>query len=243
MKSSATVSPPVARARFAFGSRRDFLRTAAVGGAALAIPSLLTGCKIGETTLGSSAGPTGPLLTIDFATGDTAFIKFLSVYKQVQADLYARMVAGLATSDLTTTEQAVVTEIKNHEIIHRDTIAGILGTANAVTVTPKWGTTNFKKASEIMTSAINFEDVSVGLYNGMLQHFISSANIQFALEIQSVEARHAAALRDEVVPKNGGPTGFSPGSSDGAYALSGVAAVLQPLVTETLQFTNAPAGL
>src|SRR5947207_6950508 len=156
MKSSATVSPPVARGRFAFGSRRDFLRTAAVGGAAIAIPSLLTGCKVGETTLGSN-GPTGPLLTIDFATGDTAYIKFLSVYKQVQADLYIRMVAVLATSDLTTTEQALVTEIKNHEIIHRDTIAGILGTANAVVVTPKWGTTNFKKASEIMTSAINFE--------------------------------------------------------------------------------------
>lgn len=241
MKSSATVSPPAA-GRFAFGSRRDFLRAAAVGGAAVAIPSLLTGCKVGETTLGT-AGPTGPLLVIDFATGDTAFLKFLSVYKQVQADLFTRMVAGLPTSDLTTTEKAVVTEIKNHEIIHRDTIAAILGTANQVTVTPKWGNTNFGKASEIMTSAINFEDVSVGLYNGMLQHFILSANIQFALEIQSVEARHAAALRDEVVPKNGSPTGYSPGSADAAYALSSVSQVLQPLVTETLQFTNAPAGL
>src|SRR2546423_7669005 len=215
MKSSATVSPPVAGGRFASASRRDFLRTAAVGGAALAIPSLLTGCKVGETTLGP-AGPTGPLLTIDFATGDTAYLKFLSVYKQVQADLYTKMVATLSTSDLTTAEQALVTEIKNHEIIHRDTIAAILGTTNAVVVTPKWGNTNFKKASEIMQSAINFEDVSVGLYNGMLQHFILSSNIQFALEIQSVEARHAAALRDDRVPKNGSPTGFSPGSSDGA---------------------------
>ena len=242
MKSPVTVSPPVAGGKIAFGSRRDFLRAAAVGGAAVAIPSLLTGCKIGETSLGT-AGPTGPLLTIDFSSGDTAYLKFLSVYKQIQADLYVRMVAGLSTSDFTVAEQALVTEIKNHEIIHRDTIAAVLGTINAVSPTPKWGTTNFKKAADILVLAYKFEDISVGLVNGMLQHLTSSANIQFALEIQSVEARHSAALRDDLLPKNGSPTGFSPGTSDAAYALSGVAAVLQPLIVEALQFTNAPAGL
>jgi hypothetical protein len=241
MKSSATVSPPAAGGSFARGSRRDFLRAAAVGGAAVAIPSFLASCKLGETTYGTSGG-NGPLLTIDFATGDAAFLKFLSAYKQVQADLYVRAVATLSSSDLTAAERSLFTEIKNHDVIHRDTISAILG-SSAVTVTPTWGSTNFKLASDIVQAAFQFEDVCVGLLNGMLQHFISPANIAFALEMQSVEARHAASLRDDLFPKSGSSSGYSPGISDGAYPISSVAPVLQPLIVETLQFTNAPAGV
>lgn len=243
MTSPVTVCPPPAGRSFSFGSRRDFLRMAAASSVATAIPSVLTGCNIGETTLGGTATPTGPLLAIDFSTGDTAFLKFLSVYKQVQADLYTRIVAAFSTSDLTAAEQALVTEIKNHEVIHRDTIKGILGTSNAVSVTTSWGTTNFKKASEIIQTATNFEDVSIGLLNGMIQRLISSANVALALEIQSVEGRHSAALRDDRLPKSGTPTGYSPGTSDASYRLTLVGAQLQPLIVETLQYTNAPAGL
>lgn len=241
MKSPATVSPPSAGSLFSPGSRRDFLRAAAVGGAAVAIPSFLTSCKVGETSLGTT-GPAGPLLTIDFATGDTAYLKFLSIFKQVQADLYVKTLATFSTSDFSATQQALFTEIRNHEVIHRDTLAGILGTANAVKVTPKW-TLNFKKATEIFGQAIIFEDVSIGLYNGMLQHLLSSANITLLLEIQSVEARHSAALRDDQLPKNGTPSGYSPGLADAAYALSRVGSSLQGVIVETLQYTNAPAGL
>lgn len=242
MKSPATVSPSSAGTVFSPGSRRDFLKAAAVGGAAVALPSLLTSCKVGETTLGTS-GPTGPALIIDFSTGDTAYLKFLSVFKQVQADLYVKAVAGFSTSDFSATQQALITDIKNHEVIHRDTIASVLGSANAVTVTPKWGSLNFKKAADIFSQAIVFEDVSIGLYNGMLQHLLSSANIGLLLEIQSVEGRHSAALRDDQLPKNGSPSGYSPGVADGAYPLSSVGSSLQSVIVETLQYTNAPAGL
>jgi hypothetical protein len=226
-----------------FGSRRDFLRAAAVGGAVVAIPSIFGACKVGETLNGTNPTTSGPLLTIDFATGDTAFLKFLSVYKQVQADFYTNIVANFATSDLTTTQQALVTDIKNHEVIHRETIKAVLGSSNAITPTPKWGTTNFKKASEIMQTAVNFEDVSIGLYNGMLQRILSASNLSLLLEIQSVEGRHSAALRDNLLPKSGTPTGYSPGTADASYPLSLVGAQIQTIIVETLQYTNAPAGL
>ncbi|MDQ6717815.1 MAG: ferritin-like domain-containing protein [Gemmatimonadota bacterium] len=242
MKSPATVSPSSAGPLFSPGSRRDFLKAAALGGAAVAIPSLLTGCKVGETSLGTT-GPTSALLTIDFSTGDTAYLKFLSVFKQVQADLYVKTAATFSTSDFSVTQQALITDIKNHEIIHRDTIAAVLGTSNAITVTPNWGSVNLKKAADVFSQAIRVEDVSIGLLNGMLQHLLSSANIALLLSIQSVDGRHSAALRDDQLPKSGTPSGYSPGVSDGAYALSSVGASLQGVIVETLQYTNAPAGL
>ncbi|MBA3645954.1 MAG: ferritin-like domain-containing protein [Gemmatimonadaceae bacterium] len=243
MKSPATVSPSLAGKFFSSGNRRDFLKTAAAGSAAVAIPALLSSCKVGDTVIGTgNSGPTGPLLIIDFAKGDTAYLQFLYCHKQVQADFYARTVAAFTGSDLTATEQVVITDIKNHEFIHRDTLKAILG-ANALTVTPKFGSLAFKTASESVTFAGKYEDLTIGLINGMLQHLISSANIALLLEMQSVEARHSAAIRDELFPKSGASSGFSPGASDPAYALSGVAGVIQPFVTESFVFPNAPAGL
>ena len=242
MTSPATVSPPSSGKMF--GSRRDFLRAAAVGGAAVAIPSIFAACKVGETLNGTAPGTTGPLLTIDFATGDTAYLRFLSVYKQVQADFYTNIVTAFSTSDLTTAQQALVTEIKNHEVIHRETIKGVLGTVNAITPTSKFGSTNFKKASEILQTAVNYEDVSIGLYNGMLQHLLSSANIALLLEIQSVEGRHSAALRDILLPKSGTPSGYSPGTADASYPLSLVGAQVQTgHRRDAAVHLNAPAGL
>jgi len=240
MKSPATVSPS-SGSFIPSGNRRDFLKAAAAGSAVLAIPTLLSSCKVGETTLGTT-GPTGPLLTIDFSKGDTAYLQFVYCHKQVQADFYTRLVAAFSGSDLTTTEQAIITEIKNHEVIHRDTLKAVLG-ADALSITPKFGSLAFKTASQSVTFARDIEDVTIGLINGMLQHLIQSSNIALLLEIHSVEGRHSAAIRDELVPKSGTPTGYSPGASDPAYALSGVGVVIQPYVTETFQFTNAPAGL
>jgi hypothetical protein len=243
MKSPATVSPPSPGRNFSSASRRDFLRAAAATGAAATLPSLLSGCQLGDTTFGSTSTPTGTPLVIDFAGGDIAFLKFVSIYKQVQAEVYTKTVAAFTTSDLTTAQQAMVSEIKNHEAIHRDTVAGVLGSTNQVTPTLKFGNTDFKTASSILNIMISFEDVGVGLLNGMIQRLISSANIAFLLEMQSVEARHSASLRDLLSPKNGTPAGFSPGTADGSYTVSGVAAQLQFYITEQLQFTNAPAGL
>lgn len=242
MKSPATVSPSSAGKFFSSGSRRDFLKAAAAGSAAVAIPVVVSSCNLGDTINGIPA-PSGPPLVLDFSKGDAAYLQFVYVYKQVLADLYARTVAAFTGSDLTATEQLVFTDLKNHEAIHRDTLKAILGTADAMAATPTWGTLNFKKATDVVPLAQRFEDNCVGLFNGMFQRLISPTNIALLLEMESVDARHSAAIRDELVPKNGGGTGFSPGVADPAYRLSGVAAALQPLIKEVFQFTNAPAGI
>lgn len=242
MTSRVTVHPDPAGKLTASGSRRDFLKVAAAGGAAVALPALLSGCELGETVINNNA-PSGPALVFDFALGDPTRIKFLYCFKQLQADLYIRMAATLATSDFTAADQALVLEIRNHEVIHRDTLKAILGPANDFTITPKWGSTDFKKRNSSLSLAVQFEDVSVGMYNGILQHFISNANIAFALEMVSVEARHSAALRDNFNPKTGTTDGFSPSSADPAYAPSTVGSAIQQYLNDVLQFANAPTGI
>jgi len=226
----------------ASGSRRDFLRLAAAGGAAVAIPSLVAGCKLNDVIRTSDAG-TGPMLTFDFAKGDIAFLQFFSVYKQLHADLYKQIAATAASSDLNSTEQALIPQVLSHLIVHRETINGILGTTNQVTVTPTWGSTNFKKRSEGLNLAVQFSDLAVGMWNGVVQSLSAATTSAFVIEMSTVDARHSSAVADASTPKSGGLTGFAPNSQDAAYRLSGVGTAIQQFTIERLQFLNPPAEI
>lgn len=222
------------------GTRRDFVKTAAAGGVALALPTLLGSCKLGDGISTTTGGGLGTPLVFDFSKGDTAFLQFLYCYKQLEADLYAQAIAKFSTSGFTTAEQALLTEIHNHELVHRDTLKGILGAANDFTVSPLWSGTNFNDHASILSLAISFEDVSIGLHNGMPQHLLSATNIGILLELVSVEGRHSASLRDDDLPNT---ATFSPSSLDPSYAPSQVAGAIQPYLNDNLQFINAPTGI
>src|SRR5437588_211411 len=125
------------------GSRRDFVKAAAVGGVALALPSLLESCKLGEGITTITGGGQGNPLVFDFNKGDTAFLQFTYCYKQLQADMYAQAMAKFSTSGFTSAEQALLTDIHAHHAVHRDTLKGVLGTANDFTISPLWSGTNF----------------------------------------------------------------------------------------------------
>jgi len=226
---------------FASGTRRDFLRLAAAGGAAVAIPSLVAGCKLNEGVHSDAA--TGDVLTFDFIKGDIAFLQFFSAYKQLHADLYTQLAATLSSSDFNTTEQALIPQILSHLIVHRETLKGVLGTANQVTVTPTWGSLNFKKRSEGLNLGVQFSDLAAGMWNGVVQSLNSAATAALVLEMSTVDARHSSAVADASTPKSGGSAGFAPNSQDPAYRLSAVGTAIQQFVIERMQFQNPPAEI
>jgi hypothetical protein len=222
------------------GSRRDFLKAAALGGAVVALPSLLTSCKLGEGVNSTAGGGLGSPLVFDFAHGDSTIIQFLYCFKQLQADMYAQVAAKFTAGGYTTAEQALYTDLHNQSLVHRDTLKGVLGSSLDFTVSPLWTGTNFSDRAGVLTLAISFEDVAVGMYNGCVQRFVAASPIALALEIVTVEARHSAALRILDLPNSGN---FTPASQDFAYTLSSVAGAIQPFLNDGLSFVNAPAGI
>jgi len=225
-------------------TRRDFIRLMGVGGAAIFLPSVLTSCSDDDDNDGGITGPpgSGNALVIDFAKGDTAVLQFAYALEQLEADFYLKVVASMG--GFPAAEQAVLGDVKNHEVIHREAFKILLGPANDFTVNTNYGNLNFSDRVAVLTTARIFEDLGVAAYNGAAQYLSSVDNLLLAGKIVSVEARHAAAIRDLLAPKSAsqGDTGtsFAPKSFDDAFRPAKVAAAAQGFIVERLTFNNAP---
>ena len=225
-------------------TRRNFLKLVGLSGAVIFLPSVLVNCN-------NSNGITGPPgsgdpLVIDFAKGDTAVLQFAYALEQLEADFYTKVVANFSGSNFTASDQTLLTDVKYHEVIHREALKAVLGSANDFTVHTNYGSLNFKDRTSVLGAAKTFEDLGVAAYNGAAQYLTSTANLLVAGKIVSVEARHAAAIRDLISPKAGGASGanpdsFAPKSFDDVFRPAKVATAAQAFVVEMLTFNNAPA--
>ena len=223
----------------AFTSRREFIRLMGVGGALVLLPSLSTGCEDGANTGGLTGPGTGSLVTIDFSRGDIAVLQFAYALEQLESDFYTQVVANFTGSDLTTADQTVLSDIRNHEVIHREFFKTALGTNASFSLTPTYESLNFKDRSSVLAGAKTFEDLGVAAYNGAAQYLADVNNLLAAGKIVSVEARHASAIRDLINPLS---ADFAPTPFDNVDNPSKVAAAAQGFIVDKLAFANAPTA-
>ncbi len=176
-------------------TRRDFLRAAALGGTAVLLPSVLAAC--GSDSMSDPTAPPAASegVTLDLST-DAGVLNYAYALEQLEAAYYTLVVQRFTGSGLSAAEQAVLADIRNHEVIHRDFLAGILGSAKIPTLAVDFGAVNFADRVSVLTSAKTFEDAGVAAYNGAGKLLKDAANLLVAGKIVSVEARHAAAVRD-----------------------------------------------
>lgn len=224
------------------GARRQFLKVLGLGGVIVLMPSVLTSCSNDDNNNGDGiAGPnTGKAVVIDFAKGDIAVLQFAYALEQLEADFYTKVVANFSSSDIPASEQTVLGDVKNHEVIHREALKALLGPANDFGLTPIYRTLNFKSRTAVLAAARDFEDLGVSAYNGAAQYISDVNNLGLAGKIVSVEARHAAAIRDLINPRTSGVAGFSPTPFDDAFSPGKVRAAGQNFIVEMIQFSNAP---
>lgn len=213
-------------------TRRDFMRLMGIGGAIVLAPSILTSCDDDDPT---GPGGTGQTVTIDFARGDIAVLQFAYALEQLEADFYTRVASSFASSGLSSAEQTIFADIKNHEVIHREALKTILGAANGFTLTPVYSGVNFNNRTSILQTAKAFEELGVAAYNGAAQYLGNVTNLLVAGKIVSVEARHASAIADLIAPKT---TAFAPKAFDDAFSPAKVASAVQPFITEKLAFAG-----
>ncbi len=222
-----------------FTSRRDFMRLMGVGGALVFLPSVFTACNDSESTGGITGPGSGSTVTIDFAKGDVAVLQFAYALEQLEADFYTQVVANFNGSNLTAADQAILSDIRNHEVIHRDFLKAALGSNATFSLTTTYGATNLKDRSAVLNAAKAFEDLGVAAYNGAAQYISDVNNLLVAGKIVSVEARHAAAIRDLINPLSGD---FAPTAFDDAFRPTKVAGAAQAFVVDKLAFANAPTS-
>ena len=198
-------------------NRRTFLKLGGAGIAALAIGGA------SRTTVFGQAQQ-----TINLGTGDVGIMNFAYLLEQLEADFYTRVVANNFYAGSTAEERQILTDLRDHEIIHREFFKALLG-ANGIPQLPafNFSLVDFNSRDSVLTNSQNLEDTGVSAYNGAGQAIVSPDVLAIAGKIVSVEGRHAAAIRDLRIPRNGF---FAPHPDDFALDPLSVLAIARPFI-------------
>ena len=221
--------------------RRDFLRAAGLGGLTLALAACADAAASG--VLGPvvprgpqrAIGPNDPVV-LDFAT-DFGVLNYAYALEQLEAAFYVMVVSNAAFGTIfSAPERTLLTDVRDHEVVHRDFFKAALG-ANAIgDLTPDFSAINFADRTSVLTTARTFEDLGVGAYNGAGKYLRNPDFLTVAGKIVSVEARHASAIRDLIAPRSGA---FAPNAFDPALAPMAVLMAADPFIMNPVSVINA----
>lgn len=218
--------------------RGAFLKYA---GATAAVTTLvMAGCDDDDKSNPSTTG-------VDLGSGDTGVLNYAYALEQLEAAFYITVVAD---SSFSTTfndeERAILTDIRDHEIVHRDFLKAALGTKAIADLEVDFSSINFKNKASVLETAKAFEDLGVSAYNGAGKLIADVNYLLIAGKIVSVEARHAAAIRDLLNPKSADFSGDDVVSVaaglDGAKSPTEVLAVAGTYVKTKINASNLPTS-
>lgn len=164
--------------------RRTFLKYAGMGAAILGAGSLAACSNDDDDGTGVSLG-----------SGDTAVLNYAYALEQLEAAFYIQ-VAATPYSGISAVELDLLTDIRNHEIAHREFFRKALGGSAIQDLAVDFSTIDFTNREKVLATAKTFEDLGVAAYNGAGRYITKADYLVLAGKIVSVEARHAALIRD-----------------------------------------------
>ncbi|HEU4557397.1 MAG TPA: ferritin-like domain-containing protein [Longimicrobium sp.] len=187
-------------------TRRGFIRTLLAGGSVVLLPSVFTAC-----TDDGDDNPFGPGEIPDPVSGvqfdlrsDVGIFRLVHLNEQLEAAFYTAVVASGTFSTMSAEERELLTDIRNTEIVHREFIRTALGSQALPDIR---GSIDLNVVNNILSNRVNilttarmFENMGVAALNGAGKYLQDARNLLIAGKAVSVEARHAAALRDVLPP-------------------------------------------
>lgn len=164
-------------------SRRRFLGFA---GAAAGVMVLASSCDKDDMMPGNG---------VDLGSGDVGILNYAFALEQLEAAFYTR-VAQSPYAGISSMENALLTDIRDHEVAHREFFRNALGSAAIPNLEFNFSSIDFSSRNSVLATAKAFEDLGVSAYNGAGKLIVSPDYLTLAGKIVSVEARHAAYIRD-----------------------------------------------
>ena len=173
---------PEATERYSFYSRRNLLKFSSKLAAA-GIPTLVAANL--NKAFAQSTGPSAAAVAV---------LQYALTLEYLE-DEYYRL--GLAAANLIpASDLTVIKQISKHEAAHVALLKGALLTAAPAKPTFKFPATTFTDYKTFLGLAQALEDTGVAAYKGQAKELINDkAILQTALQIHSVEARHASEIR------------------------------------------------
>lgn len=224
---NASRSPLVVDRPLTANSRREFLRVLGVGSAVVLMPSMFAACSDATgVTRGRNAA-----VTLDLTT-DIGVLNYAYALEQLEAAFYEEALKHIITG-CTTTELNALLQIGQHEIVHREFLKAALGSNAIPALQVDFSSIDLTNRDSVFQAAKTFEDTGVAAYNGAGKLLKTPAYLVLAGKIVSVEARHAATIRDILNPKSMDFAGDDVVDSNGldqAFAPSQVLPLVDPFI-------------
>lgn len=229
--------------------RRSFLRVA--GASAATVGLVLAGC--GKT----DPQPVAASTTLSFGTDadtDRRVLNYLLFLKELEFAFYDKVIAAFP-ADLSAAEQAYFRDLRDHEQIHQQVLNNVLQVLNKVTTAPvqsalpfDFSTFTLTTRAGVLAAAAKLEDTAAGAFLGIIPRLLNNTLFTLTAKMASVEARHAALVRDLLTPGSfAGPDVLDAAPLQAGQALAltptQVAAALAPfLPTLTINIDSLPTA-
>ncbi|HVT37468.1 MAG TPA: ferritin-like domain-containing protein [Gemmatimonadaceae bacterium] len=186
-------------------TRRRFLGALGMGGAIVLLPSVFSACAR-DTTITDPRANRAALrdhhagdggFTLDLST-DIGILNYAYALEQLEAAFYTAALTSAGYRQLYHVEREVFMDLQKHEVIHREFFKEVLGLAAIPDISFDDGTVASLTADSdvLLRTSQLLEDTGVSAYNGAGKYLTHPENLLVAGKIVSVEARHAAAIRD-----------------------------------------------
>lgn len=216
--------------------RRTFIKYA--GMTAGAVGLIAVGCKESDNVTTTTG--------VDLGSGDTGILNYAYALEQLEAAFYTTVVSNAAfTTTFSAKEQAILKDIRDHEIVHREFFKTALGAKAIQNLEVDFSTINFANRDSVLTTARTFEDLGVSAYNGAGNLLVDANLLLVAGKVVSVEGRHAAAIRDLLNPKSADFSGdnvIDASGLDGAKTPIVVLAAAAPFIKTKINASNLPTS-
>lgn len=163
---------------------------------------------------------------VSLGSGDTGIMNFAYALEQLEAVFYTKVTRSFYAG-INAYERSILTDIRDHEVAHRNFFRKTLGSAGIPELEFDFSSINFSSRQSVLQTARTFEDTGVSAYNGAGQLLRDPNHLLAAGRIVSVEARHAAILRDLLTPRSAAFAGDDIVDAFGLGAVERPSAVLR----------------
>jgi hypothetical protein len=186
-------------------TRRTFVQRLLAGGTVMMLPGVFSACSDDDDNpLGPGEIP-DPVTGISFdLRSDVGIFRLLHLNEQLEAAFYTAVVSSGTFGSFSADEKELFVDLRNTEVIHREFVRTALGSAALPDIR---GSIDLNVLNGILSSRTSilaasrlFEHVGVAALNGAGKYLQDARNLLVAGKFASVEARHAAALRDVAPP-------------------------------------------
>ena len=183
-------------------------------------------------------------MAADLGKGDIGVLNYAYALEQLEAAFYTKVIDS-PYQDMPDAEKQTLTDIKDHEVEHREFLKKALGGKAIPDLEVDFSKVDFTKRESVLGTAKVFEDLGVAAYNGAGKLIKNPDYLTAAGKIVSVEARHAATIRDLLKPKSAsfaGPDVVDKNGLDGAKPPAAVLKAAGPFI-KTKVTANSVVGM